>query len=180
MKLKRFGGRVIGMAAVAVAAVASLLAAPAPAMADAYSPCIAVESNVTVGQTSKTQSITCVKKPACGESWGQIYDVTWNMVVYKGGITVKSMKITVTHTRGEDIVLGDKIIRGGSGEINIAPGKTIVPAAQTSFTKTFDFTDKYFAKNSLGFVDFWMAISSTKANGCNGGGNWLRYGLKIV
>lgn len=162
-----------------MAVATAVMVAPVAALADSYAPCNTMESTVKAGQTSKAQSITCVQKPTCGESWGQIYDVTWDMVVHTGGVTVKSMKIHVTHTRGEDITLGVKNIRGTNADINIG-GKDLIPANQTSWTKTYDITDRYFAKNSLGFVDFWLAISSDKANGCSGSSTWLRYGLKIA
>ena len=147
-------------------------------MADAYSPCVAMESNVKVGTTTKTQSITCAQKPACGEKWGQLFDVTWSMAVKPGGITVKAVTIKVTHTRGEDITVGAKQLEGGSST-NLALGAyNTVPPNQTSWSKTFNITDKYFPKKSNGFVDLNIKVSSDKANGCNVGWRNLRYSLK--
>lgn len=102
------------------------------------------------------------------------------MTVYSGGITVRSIKIGVTHTQHEDITIGAKNITGG-GNTGLALGAwNVVPPAQTSWSKTFDITDKYFPKKSNGFVDFVVAVSSSKANGCNVGWRNLRYSLVIV
>jgi hypothetical protein len=175
-RLPRLFGRVLVGLLFATLGVALT---PGAAMADAYSPCVAMESNVRVGATSKTQSITCALRPACGESWGQIYDVTWNMVVHSGGITVKSIKIKVTHTRGEDITVGSKQLQGADTSLSLGAWNQ-VPPNQTSWTKTYNHADKYFPKKSNGFVDFLLHVQSSKDNGCNVGWKKLRYSLKPV
>ncbi|MDI6103144.1 hypothetical protein QLQ12_31470 [Actinoplanes sp. NEAU-A12] len=162
-----------------VFAALGIVMAPQPAMADAYSPCVAVESNVKVGTKTKTQSITCAVKPACGESWGQLYGVTWDMVVYSGGITVKAITMKVTHTQGEDITIGAKNLGGQSANVSLGAWNPILPAQKT-WTKTYNITDKYFAKKGNGFVDLNIKVSSDKANGCNVGWRNLRYSLKPV
>lgn len=167
----------LGRTALAVAFV--VLAVPDTALADSYSPCVAKESDVKVGTTSKNQQITCVIKPVCGESWGQLYYVTWDMAVHSGGITVKSIRLNVIHTQGELITVGRKWIQGRNTQLSLGAYNN-VPERQTSWTKVYNPRDKYFSKNSAGFVNLWISVSSLKANGCAAGWNTIRFSLKPV
>lgn len=150
-------------AAVAVA----VLFAPSPAKADSYVPCESMVSNVSVGATSKKQSITCVQKPICGESWGQVYDVTWNMTVQRGGITVKSVTLKVTHPSKEDIRIGHKQIKGANRSLSLASGYNLIGSTNSPWTKTFNNADTYFTKHSDGTVRLMINFEwSGKPNGC--------------
>lgn len=171
---KGLAGVVLAVAAL----IASVLFAPSPALADTYKTCEYRISPISAGTTSKTQSITCAMKPACGQSWGQIYDVTWTMTSSSSGVTVKKIKLTVTHTQGEDITIGKKVVVGANRSLDLGAWDQ-VPAGQTSWTKTYDPADTYLSKRADGTVQFSLATSSSKDNGCNVGWRTLLFQLQL-
>jgi hypothetical protein len=184
MKRKRFLklARIITTTTALLLAMAGLvLVAPSPAQAgDTYYPCQAMISTVSPGTTYYSQSISCAIKPACGESWGQLYRVEWHMTVSSGGVTVKYLRLTVTHTQGEDITIGAKAMIGANKTYSFGAWNQ-VPPHQSSWSINYDVKpDTYFTKRSDGTVEFMFVRSSSKANGCNDGWTTLRYQLKIV